>query len=84
VRLALEQLGDIPERAIPIGDRPGKDVAAARALGIRAVRVRTGEHADLADEPAPWRSAADVVAACAIVDELLGTPWSSAQTRPAL
>jgi putative hydrolase of the HAD superfamily len=84
VRLALEQLGVIPERAILIGDRPGKDVAAARALGLRAIRVRTGEYAGLPDEPAPWRSVTDVVVACAIVDELLRTPRSSVQTSPAL
>ncbi|GAA0810075.1 HAD family hydrolase [Spirilliplanes yamanashiensis] len=27
-----------------IGDRPGKDVAVAAALGARSIRVRTGEH----------------------------------------
>jgi len=71
LELALERLGVAAEHAVMIGDRPGKDVAAARAVGMRAVRVRTGEYADLPDDPAPWRSLPDVAAACALLDTLL-------------
>jgi HAD superfamily hydrolase (TIGR01549 family) len=65
-RLALDALGVEPAAAVHIGDRPGKDVAGAAGVGMRAVRVLTGEHAaerDPADGPRPWATCADVVAA---------------------
>jgi putative hydrolase of the HAD superfamily len=71
LELALDQLGVTAEHAVMIGDRPTKDIAAARAVGMRSVRVRTGEYADLPDDPAPWRSLPDVAAACALLDTLL-------------
>ena len=55
-----------------IGDRPAKDVAGAAAAGMRAVRVRTGEYANVGDdsiEVQPWRSAATLTDAA---DLLLG------------
>ena len=42
---ALEQLGVDAGDAMFVGDRPGKDVTGARAVGMQAIRVRTGEHA---------------------------------------
>jgi putative hydrolase of the HAD superfamily len=42
---ALEQLGVDASDAMFVGDRPGKDVKGARAVGMQAIRVRTGEHA---------------------------------------
>lgn len=54
---ALAALGVEPQFAVCIGDRPDKDVAGASALGIRAVRVRTGEYAGMPDTVAPWFSA---------------------------
>jgi putative hydrolase of the HAD superfamily len=57
-RRALDALGVDASQAVFVGDRPDKDVAGAIAAGMRAVRVRTGEHAALPDEPAPWRSVA--------------------------
>jgi putative hydrolase of the HAD superfamily len=48
------QLGLPAQRLLVIGDRPGKDVAVAAALGARAIRVRQGEHAAAADDPTAW------------------------------
>jgi len=54
---ALAALGVEPRFAVFIGDRPDKDVAGASALGIRAVRVHTGEYIEMPDTVAPWFSA---------------------------
>jgi FMN phosphatase YigB (HAD superfamily) len=43
-----------PDRLLVIGDRPGKDVAVAAAVGARAIRVRQGEYASAPDEPRAW------------------------------
>ncbi len=50
--LALaDALGVPADRLLVIGDRPGKDVAVAAAVGARAIRIRQGEYADAPDEP---------------------------------
>jgi putative hydrolase of the HAD superfamily len=49
-----------PVRCVYVGDRPEKDVAAARAARMRAVRVRTGEYAWAPDVPVPWHTARDL------------------------
>ena len=71
----LERLSE-RERSVLVmtfyDDQPAKDVAAAHAVGMRAVRVHTGEHAHVADDPMPWRSVTDAVAACTIVRARLG------------
>jgi hypothetical protein len=36
-------------------------------VGMRTIRVRTGEYADHPDHIAPWRSVPDVVAAVALM-----------------
>lgn len=41
-RRALERAGCAPESAWMIGDRPDNDIAPAKALGMRTVRVRQG------------------------------------------
>jgi FMN phosphatase YigB (HAD superfamily) len=46
-----DALGVAPDRLLVIGDRPGKDVAVAAAVGARAIRVRQGEYASAPDEP---------------------------------
>lgn len=66
-RAALAALGVCAENAVHIGDRPGKDVRGAAAVGMRAIRVRTGEYRAAPDDPQPWRSASDVVEAVSIV-----------------
>jgi putative hydrolase of the HAD superfamily len=68
---ALAALGVPAAAAVMIGDRPDKDVAGAAAAGLRAIRVRTGEYADRPDEPAPWRSASDAVAAIELLQPAL-------------
>lgn len=48
------RLGVPPERLLVIGDRPGKDVAVAAAVGGRAIRIRQGEYATAPDRPPAW------------------------------
>jgi putative hydrolase of the HAD superfamily len=67
-RRALAALGVEPRFAVCIGDRPDKDVAGASALGIRAVRVRTGEYAGMPDAVAePWLVASGFAEAAALL-----------------
>jgi HAD superfamily hydrolase (TIGR01509 family) len=47
-RLALETWGLAPRRVAYVGDRPDNDVAPAKRLGLTAVRLRRGPHADQA------------------------------------
>jgi FMN phosphatase YigB (HAD superfamily) len=49
-----DRLGVPADRLLVIGDRPGKDVAVAAAVGARAVRIRQGEYASAPDEPRAW------------------------------
>jgi len=49
-----ERLGAPADRLLVIGDRPGKDVAVAAAVGARAIRIRQGEYAAAPDEPRAW------------------------------
>ena len=50
--LALADAMGVPAgRLLVIGDRPGKDVAVAAAVGARAIRIRQGEYASAPDEP---------------------------------
>ncbi|MDX6221578.1 MAG: putative hydrolase of the superfamily [Frankiales bacterium] len=68
---ALELCGTSAAETIHIGDRPAKDVAGAAAAGMRCIRVRTGEYADIPDgagTAAPWATAATFTEA---VDRLL-------------
>jgi putative hydrolase of the HAD superfamily len=64
---ALRTIGVAPERAVFVGDRPDKDVAGPMALGMRAVRVGTGEYAAVADVAGTWRSVGDAPAAIALL-----------------
>ncbi len=57
-RLAVAELGVRASRAVFVGDRPEKDVAGPARLGMRAIRVRTGE----------WRAEPDDPRAMATVD----------------
>jgi putative hydrolase of the HAD superfamily len=65
---ALDALGVPAAAAVHIGDRPDKDVAGANLVGMRAVRVRTGEYRQVKGDERPWREAPDAVAAMAIVE----------------
>jgi len=49
-----ERMGVPVDRVLVIGDRPGKDVAVAAAVGARAIRIRQGEYAGAPDSPRAW------------------------------
>jgi FMN phosphatase YigB (HAD superfamily) len=68
-RAALDLLAVPAGEAVHVGDRPGKDVAGAEAVGMRCVRVRTGEYAGQPDDPglAPWRSVGTFAEAVALL-----------------
>lgn len=72
-RAALGRLGLPATAAAHVGDRPEKDTAGALAVGLRAVRVRTGEYAACPDLPGTWLTAPDFPAAAAAI-----TPWLAA------
>ena len=61
--LALSRLGVPPRDAVFVGDRPETDIAGALRLGMRAIRVRTGEYAALPDVAGTWHSVEDLAAA---------------------
>ena len=61
--LALSRLGVPPQNAVFVGDRPDTDITGALELGMRAIRVRTGEYAALPDVAGTWRSVDDLAAA---------------------
>jgi FMN phosphatase YigB (HAD superfamily) len=65
------QLGVPADRLLVIGDRPGKDVAVAAAVGARAIRVRQGEYATAPDEPCAWAVTRSFPAAAELALELL-------------
>ena len=69
---ALTALGVDARDAVFVGDHPEKDIAAAAAAGMRAIRVRTGEYARVPDDPRPWATAPDVVTAIEGLLELSG------------
>jgi FMN phosphatase YigB (HAD superfamily) len=69
---AATRLGVPPDRLLVIGDRPGKDVAVAAAVGARAVRVRQGEYAAAPDEPRAWAVTDSFPAAARLALGVLG------------
>src|SRR3712207_1441578 len=68
------RLGVPPDRLLVIGDRPGKDVAVAAAVGARAIRIRQGEYAGTLDVPVPWAVAGTFPEAAALALRALGAP----------
>ncbi len=66
-RVAAERLGVAAEDVVVVGDRPAKDVVGAQAAGMRAVRVRTGEHGAQPDEAGTWRTLATCRDACELL-----------------
>lgn len=67
---ALRALGADAASAVVIGDDPFHDLEAARRLGARAIRVRTGRLASL-DTPAPWAGTEEHASFAVAVDRLL-------------
>ena len=68
-----------PADVVHVGDRPAKDVAGATAVGMRCLRVRTGEYADTPDPAGlvPWKSAGSFLAAVELLLPLLESPARS-------
>jgi FMN phosphatase YigB (HAD superfamily) len=64
---AAAALGVPATAVVVIGDRPGKDVAVAEALGARSIRVRTGEYATAPDDPHATAVVPDLLAAAALL-----------------
>jgi FMN phosphatase YigB (HAD superfamily) len=64
---AADALGVAVEDLVVVGDRPGKDVAIAAALGARSIRVCTGEYAGSPDEPAATAVVPDLAAAATLL-----------------
>lgn len=60
---AAALLGVPAAELLVIGDRPGKDVAVATALGARSIRVRTGEYAAAPSLPRPTAEAGSLAEA---------------------
>jgi putative hydrolase of the HAD superfamily len=73
---ALGLLGADPGRSFFIGDHPDRDIAGAQHVGMRAIRVRTGEYASRPDAVTPWRTAPDAASALRALRDLAGTPGS--------
>ena len=73
---ALRLLGADPGRSFFIGDHPDRDIAGAQHVGMRAIRVRTGEYASRPDVVTPWRTVPDAASALRALCELACTPGS--------
>ncbi|NEM05282.1 HAD family hydrolase [Geodermatophilus normandii] len=74
LRVLAARLGVPADRVLVIGDRPGKDVAVAAAVGARAIRVRQGEYSSAADDPAAWAVTGDLPSAAGLALAVLGAP----------
>lgn len=74
LRAVADRLGVPADRLLVIGDRPGKDVAVAAAVGARAIRVRQGEYAAAPDEPRAWAVAESFPEAAFLACAVLGAP----------
>lgn len=75
-RQALRLLGADPDRSYFIGDHPDRDIAGAQHVGMRAIRVRTGEYASRPDVVTPWQTAPDAASALRALQELARAPVS--------
>ncbi len=67
-----DRMGVPADRLLVIGDRPGKDVAVAAAVGARAIRIRQGEYASAPDVPRAWAVVGSFPEAAALALALLG------------
>lgn len=68
---ALRELRTEPHHAVFVGDRPDKDVAGAVGVGMRVIRVLTGEYAAVPSPVAPWHTCPDVPAAMQLLRSAL-------------
>ena len=76
-RQALRLLDADPGRSFFIGDHPDRDIAGAQHVGMRAIRVRTGEYASRPDVVTPWRIAPDAASALRALCELARSAYRS-------
>lgn len=60
---AVEELGVTAAATAFVGDHPEKDVEGSMLVGMRAVRVRTGEYGKQPSRRRPWMEVANVVEA---------------------
>ena len=75
---------DLPASdVVHVGDRSGKDVAGAHGVGMRAIRVRTGEYAGQPDpdDLRPWRTAVDLAEAVGMLMPLVTREQDGAPAR---
>jgi putative hydrolase of the HAD superfamily len=72
LRVLAGRLGVPVSRVLVIGDRPGKDVAVAAAVGARAIRLRQGEYASAPDQPPAWAVTGDFPSAAAVALAAVG------------
>lgn len=72
-RAAMARLGCGAEGTVHVGDRLNKDVDGSRRVGMRCVRVLTGEYAGTQPVAgaAPWLTVSDFAAAVAVLEPLL-------------
>ncbi|HKX09231.1 MAG TPA: HAD family hydrolase [Stellaceae bacterium] len=79
---ALAKLGAAPADAVVIGDNPHHDMAAARAIGARAIRVRTGRFAQV---PTPLGAEPDLeIAGIGELEAALDALGPHTRSRPLL
>ncbi len=71
---ALRLLDADPGRSFFIGDHPDRDIAGAQHVGMRAIRVLTGEYAGLPDVVTPWRTTNDAASALRLLTERAEVP----------
>jgi HAD superfamily hydrolase (TIGR01509 family) len=79
-RLALEAWGLAPDRVAYVGDRPDNDVAPARTLGLTAVRLRRGPHAEQAPRTESERADFEIEDLAELVRRLVA--WRDAIDDP--
>lgn len=68
---ALRSLGCDGKDAVFVGDRPGTDIKGALRVGMRAIRVRTGEYSSDPDEINTWNSVANLGYAVSCMEQFL-------------
>lgn len=71
---AARALGVAPSAVVVVGDRPDKDVAGARAAGMRVLRIVGGEYADRGDDLDPGSRASSLRGAVALLQGQLPPP----------
>lgn len=66
-RRALNELKVDVDAVVHVGDHPVKDIRGAAAVGMRAVRVLTGEYRTWLSDPKPWFTVPTATDACELL-----------------